>query len=102
MKTKQHKKQHDKTQLSGTTSPLRACNLIVYVVDVVFFVSFLFSGSLLVEGLAKQQKSEGPKSLPVLALDGLQSGPVVPLENHVKHGKMQVSLEEAWVAWETD
>jgi len=24
-------------------------------------------------------------------------GPVVPLENHVKkHGKMQVSLEEAW------
>ena len=30
-------------------------------------------------------------------------GPVVPFENHVKnHGKMHVSLEEAWRAWDTD
>ena len=30
-------------------------------------------------------------------------GPVVPFENQKKkHGKMHVSLEEAWWAWGTD
>ena len=67
------------------------------------------------EGLAKQHKSEGPRphSLPVLPLLGVANlllvdfigcfGPVVPLETNVKnHGKMKVSLEEAWGAWDTD
>ena len=66
------------------------------------------------EGLAEQHKSEGPRphfaSSPTLGVANLLLvdfivcfGPVVPLENHVnKHGKIEVSLEEACGAWDTD
>ena len=71
-----------------------------------FLVSCWLVRCWVFERLAKQQ-SEGPRPH---SLGGANlflvhfincCGPVVPLENHVKnHGKMQVSLEEAWGAWD--
>ena len=107
---KQQKKHNDQTQLSATTPTLGVCNLVFFCFLFFWFLVsfFLCSGSLLVFWRAQDlDLFAGSPTLWVanlLLVDFIICfGPVVPLENNVKnYGKMQVSLEEAWGAWDTN
>ena len=113
-KDKKNKKQNDKTQLSATTTPRGVCNLVFcfffwflfFLVS--WFFGFLFFGSFLVSSAMAKQNQKTKKKDPTLCHYyppwGVQSCFFLFFKTTVKknYGKMQVSLEEAWGAWDTN
>ena len=89
-------------------SGVQSCVFVFFCFLGFLFFCFLCSGSLLV--FWRAQDLDLFASSPTLGVANLLLvdfiicfGPVVPLENNVKnYGKMQVSLEEAWGAWDTN